>query len=84
MAKSTAQTLARAMFNEVIVKCPNCRATMALKSTAGSCAFESHAVAEADPRDVAAVMDRVTTCYKCGTCYKVLSVTYRDIGEVRL
>ncbi len=70
------------MFNEVIIKCPNCRAAMALKSTAGSCAFESHAVEEADPRDVAAVMDEVTTCYKCSTRYKVLSLIYRDIEKV--
>jgi len=72
------------MFNEVIVKCPNCRALMALKSTAGSCAFEAHAVAEADRRDVEAVMDRTTTCYKCGVRYKVLSIIYRNTGEVNV
>lgn len=71
------------MWNEVIVKCPNCRALMGLHSEGGSCSWESTALEEADPRDVVAVMDRVTTCYKCGTRYKVLSVTYRDIGEVR-
>ena len=70
------------MFNEVITKCPNCRALMALKSTRGSCLGESHSVEEAHPLDVADVMNRVTTCYKCGTRYKVLSVTYRDIGEI--
>lgn len=70
------------MFNEVIVKCPNCRALMVLRSTSGSCAFESHDVVDADPRDVQAVMDRIITCYKCGARYKVLSITYRDIGEV--
>lgn len=71
------------MFNEVITKCPNCRSLMALRSTAGSCAFESHAVEEADPRDIEAIMDEITICYKCGTHYKVLSITYRDIGEVK-
>lgn len=71
------------MWNEVIVKCPNCRALMGLHSIAGSCTGESHALEEADSRDVVAVMDRVTTCYKCKTRYKVMSVTYRDIGEIR-
>ena len=70
------------MFNEVIVKCPNCRALMGLHSSAGSCNGESHALEEADTRDVVAVMDKVTACYKCGTRYKVLSLIYRDIEEV--
>ena len=70
------------MWNEVIVKCPSCRALMGLHSMGGSCSWESNALEEADPRDVIAVMNRVTTCYKCGTRYKVLSVTYRNIEEV--
>ncbi len=70
------------MFNEVLVKCPNCHAQTAVQSIGGTCSYTCYSLPEAMIEDVEAILDRPITCWKCRIVFKILTSVNRELRIV--